>query len=116
MTTNMDRATLSEEDRVNAMRGYKAAINNPRVSEEAKQHARDVLDNELGGDAPSFAIYEAQDAGKEPTRVAGGLKAALRNPRVSDAAKESAREQLDQMNQYMTERDKSSDRPEGRLK
>lgn len=101
----MDRATLSEEDRVNAMRGYKAyvcpsihlqrqtltqttmypidtntclsnsAINNPRVSEEAKQHARDVLDNELGGDAPSFAIYEAQDAGKEPTRVAGGLKA-----------------------------------------
>lgn len=46
----------------------------------------------------------------------GCTYSALRNPRVSDAAKESAREQLDQMNQYMTERDKSSDRPEGRLK
>lgn len=54
---------------------HNSTLKNPRVSDEAKQHARDVLDAELGGDQPSFDIYEAQDAGKEPTRVVGGLKA-----------------------------------------
>ncbi|KAL2008414.1 hypothetical protein VTN00DRAFT_6608 [Thermoascus crustaceus] len=116
MTTNLDPATVSTEDRVNAMRGYKATLKNPRVSDEAKSHARDVLDSELGGDQPSFDIYEAQDAGKEPTRVVGGLKAAMRNPRVSDAAKESAQEQIDAVTRHMAERDQSSARPEGRLK
>lgn len=40
----------------------------------------------------------------------------MRNPRVSDAAKESAREQIDAVTRHMAERDQSSARPEGRLK
>ena len=34
--------------------------------------------------------------GKDPTRYQVGLKATLHNPNVSDEAKESARERLDQ--------------------
>ena len=31
------------EDRANIARGHKAAMHNPNVSEEAKQHSREVL-------------------------------------------------------------------------
>lgn len=37
------------------------------------------------------------EQGKNPSRVAAGLKAAVRNPRVSEEAKESASERLHQM-------------------
>ncbi|KEZ41761.1 hypothetical protein SAPIO_CDS6736 [Scedosporium apiospermum] len=36
------------EDRSNRERGLKAAIHNPHISKEAKQHARDALKNEFG--------------------------------------------------------------------
>ncbi|KIL68382.1 hypothetical protein M378DRAFT_158172 [Amanita muscaria Koide BX008] len=36
-------------------------------------------------------------AGKNPSRIAAGLKAAVHNPRVSEEAKESATERLQQM-------------------
>lgn len=49
---------------------------NPNVSEAAKQHARDVLDNELGGYQPREQIQKIQgDHNKDPTRVAAGYKA-----------------------------------------
>ena len=51
-------------------------INNPNVSEAAKEHARDVLDNELGGDQPREQIHKFQgDHNKDPTRVEAGYKA-----------------------------------------
>ncbi|EEY14398.1 Conidiation-specific protein 6 like [Verticillium longisporum] len=79
--------------------GHKANINNPNTSEESKQHSRDVLNNEFGGeDAPNAASAQsANDDNKNPGNVAGGLKATLNNPNVSDEAKQSAKERLDAM-------------------
>jgi len=52
--------------------GHKATINNPNVSDEAKQHSRQVLENEFnGGDVPKSGDNED----KNPNNVAGGLKA-----------------------------------------
>lgn len=50
-------------------------MNNARVSNEAKEHASDVLDNELHGDQPREELYNVRDQNKDPARVAGGLKA-----------------------------------------
>ncbi|KAF7122557.1 hypothetical protein CNMCM5793_000582 [Aspergillus hiratsukae] len=87
----------SAEDRVNALRGYKATLSNPRVSKEAKQHAQDVLDNELGGEQVHDDFYQSRgDDQKDPNRVRAGLKAATHNPGVSDAGKRSAAEKYTQ--------------------
>ncbi|KAJ6114288.1 hypothetical protein N7486_000066 [Penicillium sp. IBT 16267x] len=84
------------EDRLNAMRGYKATLHNPRVSDEAKQHAQYMLDNEIGGDEPRKEIHAAQRAASSgnPSRVAAGYKAAQKNPRVTGEGKERAGEKL----------------------
>ncbi|KAL1964929.1 hypothetical protein VTN77DRAFT_6282 [Rasamsonia byssochlamydoides] len=100
---DLDPTGPSPEDRVNAMRGYKATLNNPRVSEEAKKNAKDVLDNQLGGDEPRHDLYAMRNPSKEPSRVQGGLKAATKNPRVSEDAKESAQEKLAQLSNAMYE-------------
>jgi hypothetical protein len=95
---DLDPTADSPEDRVNALRGYKAyvsvsiipikytctthlltpndsTLNNPRVSNEAKENARNVIDNQLGGDQPREDLYALRNPTKEPTRVQGGLKA-----------------------------------------
>lgn len=36
------------EDRMNQARGHKAALNNPNVSNEAKEHSSKVLRDEFG--------------------------------------------------------------------
>ncbi|RDA85055.1 hypothetical protein CP532_3112 [Ophiocordyceps camponoti-leonardi (nom. inval.)] len=73
--------------------GHKATLKNPNVSDEAKQHSKEVLDNEFnGGDVPKTG-----DGEKNPGNVAGGLKATLKNPNVSDEAKQSAQERLEAM-------------------
>ncbi|EEA27357.1 hypothetical protein TMatcc_004358 [Talaromyces marneffei ATCC 18224] len=92
---DLDPAGVSPEDRMNALRGYKATTNNPRVSEEAKQHAREMIDA-LGGDQPRAEMKQF-DREKDQTRVVGGLKASIRNPRNSDAGKSRAQEKLDEM-------------------
>ncbi|KAJ9192850.1 hypothetical protein DTO166G4_6483 [Paecilomyces variotii] len=89
----------STEDRVNAMRGFKATLKNPRVSKEAKQHAQDVLDNELHGDEPRQELYNKRGQNVDPTRVAAGYKAATHRPNVTDQGKERAREKLENMGQ-----------------
>ncbi|KAI9817344.1 MAG: hypothetical protein M1826_001626 [Phylliscum demangeonii] len=77
----------------NVAGGYKATLSNPNTSEEAKEHAKEVLETEFaGGDTSS-----SSDAGKNPNNVAGGLKATLSNPNTSEEAKESAKERLDKM-------------------
>jgi hypothetical protein len=40
----------SPDERSNIIRGHKATLNNPNVSDEAKEHSRHVLENELGED------------------------------------------------------------------
>ncbi|PSK51868.1 hypothetical protein C1H76_8526 [Elsinoe australis] len=73
----------------NVIGGHKATLNNPNVSEEAKQHSKEVLNNEFDGGEVG------KDTPKNPNNVAGGLKATLNNPNVSDEAKQSAQERLD---------------------
>ena len=53
----------------------RSTLKNPRVSDEAKQHAQDVLDNEIHGDQPRQDLYQVRGQNKEPNRVAGGQKA-----------------------------------------
>ncbi|EED83058.1 predicted protein, partial [Postia placenta Mad-698-R] len=72
--------------------GLKAAINNPIVSEEAKERASDRLEN-LGDEVERVPDYSASD--QDTNRVLGGYKATLHNPRVSEGAKRHAREFLE---------------------
>ncbi|KAL2268979.1 hypothetical protein VTJ83DRAFT_3825 [Remersonia thermophila] len=133
----------------NRERGLRAALNNPRVSEEAKQHDRELLASEFGEhmegepqpatqskrrassskkgagakvEPPKAAATEAPpeapattgrrtrrtssgDTGMHPEQqvkseekdkhnVIRGLKAALKNPNVSEKAKEADRKKL----------------------
>ncbi|TFK54109.1 hypothetical protein OE88DRAFT_1805908 [Heliocybe sulcata] len=68
--------------------GYKATLNNPRVSEEAKGHAAEALED-IGN---SGATGRSGD--KHETRVNAGLKAAMHNPNVSKEAKRDAEHTL----------------------
>ncbi|KAI0885597.1 Conidiation protein 6-domain-containing protein [Annulohypoxylon maeteangense] len=74
--------------------GHKATLNNPKVSQEAKEHSKQVLENEFNGGDVSRA---GDDENKNPGNVAGGLKATMKNPNVSEEAKQSAKERLNQM-------------------
>ncbi|KAB8068707.1 Conidiation protein 6-domain-containing protein [Aspergillus leporis] len=85
----------SAEERVNAMRGYKATLNNPRVSDEAKRNAQSMLD-QLGGSQPSEDLYnQSGESNKDPMRVNAGLKAASHNPNVSEQGRQNAAERVD---------------------
>lgn len=99
----------SEKNQGNVIGGLKAAINNPNVSEEAKQRDFQRL-QEMGADvegysAPSGGQQEGGHAyaqgdqidGKDASRVIGGYKATLSNPRTSEAAKEHAEEVLEEL-------------------
>ncbi|KAJ2919737.1 hypothetical protein MD484_g745, partial [Candolleomyces efflorescens] len=85
----------SHKDQSNVVRGLKAAIHNPRVSEEAKQ--RDIERLQAMGE------YEADTTTQEDSehhhRVMGGYKATLSNPRTSEAAKEHAQQMLGEAEQ-----------------
>ncbi|KAB5585690.1 Conidiation protein 6-domain-containing protein [Coniochaeta sp. 2T2.1] len=104
-------------DVTNAMRGHKAAISNPNVSEEAKEHSRQVLaamegkdSTGSGGSGGSGGGSDKQQTsggsgsgetvdGKDAGNVARGLKASISNPGVSEEAKERAKEKLAGMGQ-----------------
>jgi len=80
---------MSESHRVAG--GHKAAINNPNVSEEAKDNSRKVLDSlEKSGDLD----YEPGNAAKNPGNVIGGKKAAIHNPRVPEETKDRLKGEL----------------------
>ncbi|KAL8684920.1 MAG: hypothetical protein Q9224_006065 [Gallowayella concinna] len=92
----------------NIVGGHKANLNNPSTlliipplwssidqypdtSEESKQHSKEVLNQEFnGGNVES-------SGDKNPNNVAGGLKATVNNPQVSQEAKDSAQERLKDM-------------------
>ncbi|PGH18385.1 hypothetical protein AJ79_00452 [Helicocarpus griseus UAMH5409] len=85
---------MNPEEAANKARGYKAAMHNPNVSEQAKQHSREVLEGGLGGDTGL-----TDEGGKDPGNRARGLKAATHNPNVTEEGKKSAQEQLEDMEQ-----------------
>ncbi|KAH7310163.1 conidiation protein 6 [Rhexocercosporidium sp. MPI-PUGE-AT-0058] len=85
---------LSPEDKSNIVRGHKAAISNPNVSDEAKSNSQNVID-ELGN-----AHYGQENAkSKDEGNVLRGYKATISNPGVSDEAKQHAQQKLDEAGQ-----------------
>ncbi|KAK1768050.1 Conidiation protein 6-domain-containing protein [Phialemonium atrogriseum] len=88
----MDRGN---KDPAHVERGLRSALNNPRVSEEAKERDREILEKEFKDDT--------SQGGKDPDHVARGLKAAIHNPNVSEQAKEHDRQRLEQMGEGMAD-------------
>ncbi|KAI5820524.1 Conidiation protein 6-domain-containing protein [Pyronema omphalodes] len=87
----------------NVIGGYKATLKNPHASEEAKEHAQKMLDK-LGRETETSIRNEKKDdahnvstEGKNPHNVIGGYKATLKNPNVSDEAKQHAKECLEEL-------------------
>ncbi|KAI5246782.1 hypothetical protein E4T43_02415 [Aureobasidium subglaciale] len=79
----------------NVLGGHKANLSNSNTSEESKQHSLEVIEKELGTESSSDVGATAHnDDGKDPVRVAAGLKAALHNPNVSDEARENVSHHL----------------------
>ncbi|KAH9486270.1 UPF0654 protein C22G7.11c [Psilocybe cubensis] len=81
----------------NQERGYKSVLSRDNTSNEAKDHARAML----AGDEPGYTDHDAEGdavdvetSGKETNRVLGGYKATLKNPNVSDQAKQHAEDVL----------------------
>ncbi|EKV06633.1 RTA-like protein [Penicillium digitatum] len=62
---------LPIEDEVSARRGYTAALSNPKVSKKDKRNALDLLNDEIGGDAPRHYLDEGPDRSKDPSDLAG---------------------------------------------
>ncbi len=99
------------EDISNSAQGHKANLSNPSTvprpsfdvcavaneiqdtSEASKAHSKEVLDSM---DKP-FYSGEDQNVSKNPNQVAGGLKAAINNPQVSQEGKDAAQKKLDSM-------------------
>ncbi|EPQ60862.1 hypothetical protein GLOTRDRAFT_135467 [Gloeophyllum trabeum ATCC 11539] len=75
----------------NVARGHKAAINNPNVSEEAKDHSRQVLEElEQSGE------LENANTNHEGN-VARGHKANLSNPHTSEESKQRSEQVLEDL-------------------
>ncbi|RMJ28818.1 conidiation protein Con-6 [Aspergillus sp. HF37] len=80
---------MSEE---NVIRGYKAAISNKNVSDQAKAHAQQELSKREEGSTASADEQHERN-------VVRGLRAATHNPNVTDMGKKQARERLQGMQQ-----------------
>ncbi|KAJ5378291.1 uncharacterized protein N7496_005700 [Penicillium cataractarum] len=88
-----DDRQRSPQERINAARGYKAAMHNPLVSEEGKAHAREMLQL-MNDEEARQELYSQDERPKDPTRVAAGLKAAQKNPLVSEEGRRRAAKHL----------------------
>ncbi|KAI0291896.1 Conidiation protein 6-domain-containing protein [Russula brevipes] len=83
--------------------GHKAAMHNPNTSAQAKEQSRQIVEEIQGSGAvhddgttkPSSRL----DVGdKDESRVLGGYKATVKNPNVSDEAKQRAQQILEDNN------------------
>ncbi|EGO01279.1 hypothetical protein SERLA73DRAFT_105932 [Serpula lacrymans var. lacrymans S7.3] len=85
----------SSKNTGNVAGGHKAAVQNPNVSSEAKEHSQNVLE-EMGskGELPE---QTGGDEGRNPGNIVGGHKATLKNPNVSEEAKQHSKKVLDDM-------------------
>jgi len=94
-------AGTTEKDQNRVAGGLKATIKNPNTSEDAKDSARERLEGmgvEAGSDGKPVDKANpltSEENGANHGNVMGGYKAALNNPRVSEEAKEHAREVLE---------------------
>ncbi|KAH9973424.1 Conidiation protein 6-domain-containing protein [Lactifluus volemus] len=91
---------MSEPNRVAG--GHKAAMHNPNVSAEAKEHSRQVVQEIQGsgavhddGTTEPSSRTDVDNSNKDENRVLGGYKATLKNPNVGDEAKQKAQKILE---------------------
>ncbi|KAK1775187.1 putative conidiation-specific expression protein [Copromyces sp. CBS 386.78] len=92
------RSEDSAKDPENVLRGHKATLNNPQISDAAKEHSKQVLEEAGEPYDQSSSDKKTTDQGeKDPGNVARGLKASISNPGVSEEAKERVREKLEGM-------------------
>ncbi|KAJ4399458.1 conidiation-specific expression protein [Neurospora sp. IMI 360204] len=93
------RSEESAKDPDNVLRGHKATLNNPHITEQsdaAKEHSKQVLENaDEPYDQSSSDQKSTEQGEKDPGNVARGLKAAISNPGVSEEAKENAKKKLE---------------------
>ncbi|KAI0365204.1 hypothetical protein BV20DRAFT_973514 [Pilatotrama ljubarskyi] len=75
--------------------GHKAALKNPNVSEEAKEHSRQAIE-ELEQQPETKETRAGYEEDKDEVRQNAGYKATLKNPNVSEEAKEHAKEVLEE--------------------
>ncbi|KAH7921790.1 conidiation-specific protein 6 [Leucogyrophana mollusca] len=96
----------------NVAGGHKATLKNPNVSEEAKERSQQVLD-EMGSKGELPEQRSGSDEGKNLGNVVGGhkvsiiyyqcavidfcFKATLKNPNVSEEAKDRSKQVLEDM-------------------
>ncbi|KAG8886084.1 hypothetical protein FRB97_007960 [Tulasnella sp. 331] len=84
--------TMGREDEIHSNRvigGYKATLNNPNVSQEAKDRAEAVLGEQ------GYEVSYVKETDSHTNRVLGGYKATLSNPNTSEEAKMHAAAVLD---------------------
>ncbi|ESK85070.1 hypothetical protein Moror_11042 [Moniliophthora roreri MCA 2997] len=72
----------SDKHEANVARGLKAAIHNPRVSDEAKEHAKERLED--------MGVAVEAENGEHTNRASGGHKAARAEERTSDENEDEA--------------------------
>ncbi|MCJ1482370.1 hypothetical protein MMC06_002534 [Schaereria dolodes] len=83
------------EDISHAATGHKANLSNPNTSDASKAHSEEVLSSLP--DDPHYGGKEPDAQNKNPGNVAGGLKAAINNPQVTEQGKAEAQKKLDAM-------------------
>ncbi|KAI9794158.1 MAG: hypothetical protein M1835_006748 [Candelina submexicana] len=88
----MNDINNTAEDISNAARGHRANISNSKTSNESKANSQKILDQMP--DNPHYGD-EDQNKSKNPNQVAGGLKAAINNPNVTEQGKKEAQKKLD---------------------
>ncbi|KAL7280972.1 hypothetical protein PYCCODRAFT_1414712 [Trametes coccinea BRFM310] len=75
--------------------GHKAALNNPNVSDEAKEHSRQAIED-LEAQPETQETRAGYEEDKDEVRQNAGYKATLKNPNVSQEAKEHAKDILEE--------------------
>ena len=79
--------------------GYKATLHREGVSDEAREHAKEMLSNLEQSHKQSVGNTQAttEHHSKHYKNVVRGLKASLKNDHVSDEAKQGIRARLDEL-------------------
>ncbi|KAI0689220.1 Conidiation protein 6-domain-containing protein [Cerioporus squamosus] len=75
--------------------GHKAAMNNPNVSDEAKERSRQAID-ELESQPETQETRAGYEEDKDEVRQNAGYKATLKNPNVGQEAKDRAKDILEE--------------------
>ncbi|KAK4048509.1 hypothetical protein OIV83_004677 [Microbotryomycetes sp. JL201] len=97
--------TISQKDYTHVITGYKATLSRAGISDEARQHAQEMIDMLEESHRNSVGNKEATQEHHDQhyKNVVRGLKASLHNPHVSEEAKQSVRDRLEEMGEDVPE-------------